>query len=132
MTSLSPGVTLAFRCSAVPPALRRPPEPPERPHVGAVAQLLEGALADLADALAGDAEQRADLLERQGLGALLETVVEREDLALAGREMALEETVDELALERSEEGRVGKWAGWMGEATGEDVMALRCRGKREA
>ena len=72
-------------------ASRRSPEPPQRSHVRAVAQLLERALADLADALARDAEERADLLERHRLGAFLEPVVEGEDLALARGEVALEE-----------------------------------------
>src|SRR5207247_7181604 len=76
-----------------------PPKPPQRPHIRRVAQLLEGALADLANALARHAEQLADLLEGQGFRALLEAVVQAEDLALAGREVALEDAVDELALQ---------------------------------
>src|SRR5262245_3531812 len=92
-----------YRRTGVPPyrptASRRSPVPPQRPHVRAVAQLLEGALADLADPLAGDAEEGADLFEGQGLGAFLEAVVERENLAFTRGEMALGELVDELALE---------------------------------
>ena len=68
-------------------------------HVGGLAQLLEGALADLADPFAGDAEQLADALEGQGVGALFEAVVEVEDLAFAGGEILVEEPVDELAGE---------------------------------
>src|SRR5690606_32320482 len=58
------------------------PERGQRLSVRALAQLLEGAVADLADAFAGHAEQRADLFERPLL-PVVETVVEVEDLALA-------------------------------------------------
>ena len=68
-------------------------------HVRRLAQLLEGALADLADALAGDAEQLADLLEGQRLGSFLQPIVQVKDLALAGSEVAVEDAVDELAGE---------------------------------
>src|SRR6476659_8204328 len=81
-----------------PPNSRRAPEPAQRPHVRAVAELLEGPLADLADALAGDAEEGADLFEGEGLRAFLETVVQGENLAFARGEMALEELIDELPL----------------------------------
>src|SRR3712207_8327266 len=43
--------------------LRDRPEVRERATVGRLAELLEGALADLADALARDAEERADRSE---------------------------------------------------------------------
>src|SRR5581483_3506827 len=79
--------------------LRRHPFPPQRLHVGRVAQLLEGALADLADPLPGHPEERADLLQGERLGAFLEPVVEREDLALPRGEVPLEQPVDELAPE---------------------------------
>src|SRR5690606_11778026 len=76
--------------------LVRAPERGERLAVRALAQLLERAVADLADALAGDAEQRADLLERPLL-AVVQAVVEVEDLALALRQVLLEHLVQELA-----------------------------------
>src|SRR5215213_2456844 len=72
------------------------PEPRERSAVRRFAELLERALADLADALAGDPHERADLLEGHRLGAFLEPVVEIEDLALAGGQVAGEDPVDEL------------------------------------
>src|SRR5512137_2781946 len=76
--------------------LRRHPPLLQRLHVRRFPELLERPLADLADALAGDAEQRADLLERERLGALLQSVVERQDLPLARRQVPLEQTLDEL------------------------------------
>src|SRR5439155_11837118 len=57
------------------------------------------ALPDLPDALAGDTEQGADLLQRQRLGAFFQTVVERENLAFAGGEVTFEDAVDEFALQ---------------------------------
>ena len=74
-----------------------PQNPREGPDVRRVAQLLERALADLPDALAGDAHELADLLEGHRLGAFLEAVVQREDLPLARRQVTLEDAVDELA-----------------------------------
>src|SRR5512147_3114309 len=58
--------------------LGRAPHPVEALHVGGLAQLLEGALADLADPFTGDAEQLADALEGEGVGALFEAVIEIE------------------------------------------------------
>src|SRR5688572_23948282 len=64
-----------------------------------VAQLLERALPYLADPFAGDAEQRADLLQGQRLGAFLQPVIQGENLPLTRGEVPLEEPVDELAAE---------------------------------
>src|SRR3954469_21857881 len=80
-------------------ASRCPPESPQRPHIGRIAELLEGPFPDLPDTFPGDTEQRADLFQRQRFGALLETVVERKDFALARSQMTLENTVDEFALQ---------------------------------
>ena len=60
-------------------------------------QFLERALADLTNAFARHSHERADLLERHGLGAFVETVVEIEDLSLARREILPEDAIDELA-----------------------------------
>src|SRR5579884_1492103 len=73
------------------------PESAERPAVGGFAQLLEGAFADLADALPSHAHQRPDLLESHGLGALFQPIVEVEDLPLPGGQVLLEYAIDELA-----------------------------------
>src|SRR5690606_41248625 len=78
---------------------RRPTRTVQHPDVGRLAEFLDGALADLADALAGDAQGLADLLEGEGFGACREAVVEREDLAFPGGEVPGKETVDELAAE---------------------------------
>src|SRR5688500_15143043 len=75
------------------------PEAGEREAVGRLAKLLERALANLTDALAGYAHQGADLLERHRLGTLFETVIEIQDLALARRQVLPEDAVDELAHE---------------------------------
>src|SRR5205807_8796940 len=50
----------------------------------------------LPDALPRHAHERADFLERHGLAALFEAVVEIEDFALARRQILLEDAVDEL------------------------------------
>src|SRR5213596_2575220 len=50
-----------------------------------------------ADSLPRHSHKRPDLLERHRLAAFFETVVEVEDLALARREILLEDAVDELA-----------------------------------
>src|SRR3989442_4107295 len=81
----------------LPYRLRSPPESLECPPVGRLPQLLERPLSYLPDALARDAHQRPDLLERHRLAAFFETVVQIEDLALARREVLLEDAVDELA-----------------------------------
>src|SRR3954468_12608008 len=72
------------------------PEAFQRRAVRALAQLLERAVADLADALAGHAQHRPDLLQR-ALLALVQPVVEVEDLALALGEVLLEHPLQELA-----------------------------------
>src|SRR5438045_9674561 len=82
---------------SLPGVLRRPPEPLESFPVGRLAQLFECPLADLSDALAGDAHEGADLLERHRLRAFFEAVVEIEDLAFARRQVFLEDAFDELA-----------------------------------
>src|SRR5687767_10774712 len=75
------------------------PEPGERRAVRRLAKLLERALTDLPDSLAGHAHQGADLLEGHRIRALLETVVQVQDLALARGEVFPEHPVDELAHE---------------------------------
>ena len=60
--------------SARPSSLVRVPESRQRFAVRALTQLLEGAIADLTDALARNPEERADLLER-ALLAIIETVL---------------------------------------------------------
>src|SRR4026209_487129 len=77
----------------------RAPEPPEGPHIGGIAKLLEGPLPDLPDALAGDSEQGADLFQGERLGSLFQSGIEGQDLPFAGGEMTLEYPVDELALQ---------------------------------
>src|SRR6266566_2273747 len=65
------------------PASRLAPESRERRTVRRLTQLLERPFADLSDSLAGDAHQRADLLARHRIGALLEAVIKVKDLPLA-------------------------------------------------
>src|SRR6266540_2218831 len=79
------------------PRLSRPPEPLERFPVRRFSQFLECPLSNLPDSFPRDAHQRADLLERHRLAALFESVVEIENLALARREILLEDPVDEFA-----------------------------------
>src|SRR6185436_1282668 len=74
-------------------------EASERRAVRRFTQLLEGAFPNLADSLAGDAHQGANLLEGHRVGALLETVVEMQNLAFARGEVLPEDAVDELAHE---------------------------------
>src|SRR6266850_6505761 len=76
--------------------LGRYPESLQPLHVGRLTQLLERPLADLPDALSGHPEELADLFQSQGLAALLETIVEVQNLALARSEIALEDAVNEL------------------------------------
>src|SRR6266516_2657156 len=73
------------------------PEPLERFAVGRLSQLLKCPFSNLPDALARDAHQRADLLERHRLAALFEPVIEIENLALARREILVEDPIDEFA-----------------------------------
>src|SRR5688572_5194889 len=75
----------------------RAPERCQRFAIRALAQLLERTVADLADAFARHAEQRADLLQRT-LFTIIETVVEVQDLALAFRQILLEHPIEKLAL----------------------------------
>ena len=75
------------RRSVLAGVLRGLPESGEGPAIRRLAQLLERPLANLANALARDAHQRADLLQRHRLSALIEAVVEEEDLPLAWREV---------------------------------------------
>src|SRR4051812_4050149 len=74
------------------------PEPAELVLALRELELLEGADLDLADALARDLEDRADLLERVGV-AVAEAVAELEDFPLAVRER-LQELRDRLAQHR--------------------------------
>src|SRR3954471_736409 len=73
------------------------PESGKCPAVRRFAQLLERALAYLADPLAGDAHELSNPLEGHRFGALVEAVVQVQDLPLAGGEVALEDAIDELA-----------------------------------
>ena len=74
---------LPYALSVQPLALSS--EAAQRPTDVAFTQPLERAVAQLADALARDAEHRADLLERV-LSAALEPEVETQDFGVAGRE----------------------------------------------
>src|SRR5881396_1475386 len=62
--------------------LCRSPKALECPPVWRFPQLLKRPFPDLPDSFPGDAHQRPDLLERHGLAAFFEAVVEIEDLAL--------------------------------------------------
>src|SRR6266550_4048985 len=77
--------------------LCRSPKALECPAVWRFPQLLKRPFPDLPDSFPGDAHQRPDLLERHGLAAFFEAVVEIEDLALTRGEILLEDAVDELA-----------------------------------
>src|SRR3989454_8909760 len=72
--------------------IRRPPRSTLFPYT-----TLFRSFSDLADAFARDAHQRSYLLQRHRLAALFESVVEIENLALARREILLEDAIDELA-----------------------------------
>src|SRR3954451_9812523 len=85
------GVSLTRSCGS--------PESSQGADVWRVPQFFEGSLPDLANAFPGNSEQRSDFLQSQGLRALFQPVVERKDFPLPRREMALEDAVDELALE---------------------------------
>src|SRR5688500_2824558 len=73
------------------------PETGQGRAIRGFAQLLESALPDLSDPLAGDAHQGADFLQRHCVRALLETVVQVKNLALAGSQVLSEHSVDELS-----------------------------------
>src|SRR6188472_2933106 len=75
------------------------PESSQGADVWRVPQFFEGSLANLANAFPGNSQQCSDFLQSQGLGALFQPVVERQDFPLPRREVALEDAVDELALE---------------------------------
>src|SRR5207245_5116898 len=70
-----------------------PPETLECPPVRRFPKFFERPLPDLPDPFARDSHQRADLFERHGLAAFFETIVEIEDLALAGGQVFLEDAV---------------------------------------
>src|SRR5438477_1591967 len=76
--------------------LGRSPEAFQCPAIRRFPQLLERPFAYLSDALPRDAHQRPDFLERHRLAAFFEAVIEVEDLALARRQVLLEDAVDEL------------------------------------
>src|SRR6266550_2574119 len=82
-----------------PPASRLAPESSQGRTVRRFAQLLESALTDLSDALSSNSHQRADLFQRHRVRALLQTVIEVENLALARGEVFPENAIDELAHE---------------------------------
>src|SRR5690606_8853141 len=73
------------------------PEAGQRASVRRVAQLLECPPTDLPNPFAGNAHQHADLLERHCLAALLQPVVEGENLSLARREVLLQRHDHEIA-----------------------------------
>src|SRR5213083_831358 len=75
----------------------RPPKALEGPAVWRFPQLLKRPLPNLSDPFPRHSHQRPDLLERHGLAAFFEAVVEIEDLALTRGEILLEDAVDELA-----------------------------------
>src|SRR5438876_4108980 len=79
------------------PRLSRSPEPLQSLPIRRFAQLLKCAFPNLPNSFTGDAHQRADLLQRHRLAALFESVVEIQNLALARREILLEDAIDELA-----------------------------------
>src|SRR2546430_17579667 len=86
--------------------IRRPPRSTLFPYT-TLFRSLKRPFPDLPDSFPGDAHQRPDLLERHGLAAFFEPVVEIEDLALTWGQVLLEDAVDELAhqlaVRRSEE-----------------------------
>src|SRR5205807_5900772 len=84
-------------CLEEPPGLGCSPESLESLSVRRLTQLLERPFSDLPDSLASDAHERSNLLERHRLAALFESVIEIENLALARREILLEDPIDELA-----------------------------------
>src|SRR6266480_7938757 len=67
------------------------PETLQRSAIRGFAKLLECPFPDLPDPFPRHAHQRPDLLERHGLAAFFEAVVEIEDLALTRREILLED-----------------------------------------
>src|SRR2546422_4156824 len=73
------------------------PEAPQSPSVGRLPQLFECPFPYLPDPFPRDPHQRPDLLERHRLAAFLEAVIEVQNLALARRQVLLEDAVDELA-----------------------------------
>src|SRR2546422_2031547 len=73
------------------------PEAPQSPSVRRLPQLLECPFPYLPDPFPRDPHQRPDLLERHRLAAFLEAVIEVQNLALARRQVLLEDAVDELA-----------------------------------
>src|SRR5688500_20242098 len=94
------------RASPLVPRSSSPQEALQRPCAAHVPKPAERLLLDLPHALAGDAEQGADLLERHGLLAV-EAEVEAEDLRLAlleSRERLLDRLGERL-LERLLVGR---------------------------
>src|SRR5690606_17791753 len=72
------------------------PEPFQRRTVRTLPELLERPVADLPDPLPGHAEQHPDLFQRTLL-ALIQTVVQIEDLAFAFGEILLEHPLQEFA-----------------------------------
>src|SRR5256886_8594888 len=79
------------------PVLSRSPESLQRFAVRRLAKFFECPLSNLSDSFTSDAHQCADLLERHRLAALFESVVQIENLALARREILLENPIDEFA-----------------------------------
>src|SRR6185437_10348411 len=76
------------------------PESRQRQAVRRFAEFFEGTLANLADTLACDAHERADLLQRHGFRTFFHAVVEIENPAFAGGEILAEGSVDELSHQR--------------------------------
>src|SRR5439155_26076962 len=75
------------------------PEAPQSPSVRRLPQLFECPFPYLPDPFPRDAHQRPDFLERHRLAAFLEAVIEVENLALARRQVLLDDSVVELAHE---------------------------------
>src|SRR6185437_13761797 len=82
----------------LPPSLA--PESCQRQPVRGFTEFLESTFADLADPLARDAHERADLLQRHGFRSLFHAVIEIENLAFAGGEILAEGSVNELSHQR--------------------------------
>ena len=89
----------AYRPGTQVPRLRSEPETLERPPVGALAQLLERSLSNLADTLACYTHELPDALERHPLGTFLQPVIQVENLPFPRSEVLLQDAVDQFPHE---------------------------------